>query len=30
MPEGLEKRLTADEFLDLLAFLVSQKDERKP
>jgi len=25
MPEGLEKRVTADEFIDLIAFLVSQK-----
>ena len=28
MPEGLEKKLTADEFVDLIAFLVSQKDVR--
>jgi putative heme-binding domain-containing protein len=28
MPEGLEKRLTADEFVDLIAFLASQKDTR--
>jgi putative membrane-bound dehydrogenase-like protein len=25
MPDGLEKRLTVDEFVDLIAFLVSQK-----
>ena len=25
MPDGLEKRLTTDEFVDLIAFLVSQK-----
>jgi putative heme-binding domain-containing protein len=25
MPDGLEKRLTDQEFLDLLAFLLSQK-----
>jgi putative heme-binding domain-containing protein len=25
MPEGLEKRLSADEFIDLIAFLTSQK-----
>src|SRR5262249_1094174 len=25
MPEGLEKRLTLEEFVDLIAFLVSQK-----
>jgi putative heme-binding domain-containing protein len=24
MPEGLEKRLTAEEFVDLIAYLVSQ------
>jgi putative membrane-bound dehydrogenase-like protein len=28
MPEGLEKRLTADEFVDLIAFLVKQKETR--
>jgi putative heme-binding domain-containing protein len=28
MPEGLEKRLTADEFVDLIAFLASQKQGR--
>jgi hypothetical protein len=28
MPEGLEKRLTVDEFVDLIAFLVSQKETR--
>ncbi len=28
MPEGLEKTLTVDEFVDLIAFLVSQKDNR--
>jgi putative heme-binding domain-containing protein len=26
MPEGLEKRLTTDEFVDLIAFLASQKE----
>ena len=26
MPEGLELRLTADEFIDLIAFLTSQKE----
>jgi putative membrane-bound dehydrogenase-like protein len=30
MPEGLEKRLTEDEFVDLIAFLVSQKQGRGP
>jgi putative membrane-bound dehydrogenase-like protein len=30
MPDGLEKRLTEDEFVDLIAFLVSQKDNRSP
>jgi len=25
MPEGLERPLTMDEFVDLIAFLVSQK-----
>ena len=29
MPEGLEKRLTADEFVDLIAFLAAQKDPRQ-
>jgi putative heme-binding domain-containing protein len=28
MPEGLEKPLSVDEFVDLIAFLVSQKDDR--
>ncbi len=28
MPEGLEKRLSADEFLDLISFLLSQKEAR--
>jgi putative membrane-bound dehydrogenase-like protein len=28
MPEGLEKLLTADEFVDLIAFLASLKDNR--
>jgi putative heme-binding domain-containing protein len=28
MPEGLEKPLTTDEFVDLIAFLVSQKNAR--
>jgi putative heme-binding domain-containing protein len=28
MPEGLEKRFTEDEFVDLIAFLVSQKETR--
>jgi putative heme-binding domain-containing protein len=28
MPEGLEKQLTGDEFVDLIAFLVSLKDTR--
>jgi len=28
MPEGLEKRLTVEEFVDLIAFLVSQKEAR--
>jgi putative heme-binding domain-containing protein len=27
MPEGLEKRFTADEFIDLIAFLMSQKEQ---
>jgi putative membrane-bound dehydrogenase-like protein len=30
MPEGLEKRFTQDEFVDLIAFLMSQKDGRAP
>lgn len=30
MPEGLEKRFTEEEFVDLIAFLVSQKDGRGP
>lgn len=30
MPEGLEQRLTQDEFVDLIAFLVSQKGSRGP
>ncbi len=30
MPEGLEKRFTEDEFIDLIAFLVSQKKNRAP
>jgi putative heme-binding domain-containing protein len=28
MPDGLEKRLTADEFVDLIAFLAGQKQAR--
>ncbi len=28
MPEGLEQRLTADEFVDLIAFLTNQKEKR--
>jgi putative heme-binding domain-containing protein len=28
MPEGLERRFTEDEFVDLIAFLASQKDGR--
>ncbi|HEV3263068.1 MAG TPA: c-type cytochrome [Gemmataceae bacterium] len=28
MPDGLEKRLTTDEFVDLIAFLVSLKETR--
>jgi putative heme-binding domain-containing protein len=28
MPEGLEKRITEEEFVDLIAFLVSQKETR--
>jgi putative heme-binding domain-containing protein len=30
MPDGLEKRFTEDEFIDLIAFLVSQKENRAP
>jgi putative membrane-bound dehydrogenase-like protein len=30
MPEGLEKRFTEDEFIDLIAFLVSQKKNWAP
>jgi putative membrane-bound dehydrogenase-like protein len=30
MPEGLEQRFGADEFVDLIAFLASQKDGRGP
>jgi putative heme-binding domain-containing protein len=30
MPEGLEKRLTEEEFVDLLAFLLSTKEPRRP
>jgi putative heme-binding domain-containing protein len=30
MPEGLEKRFTQDEFVDLIAFLMSQKESREP
>jgi putative heme-binding domain-containing protein len=30
MPEGLEKRLTENEFVDLIAFLVNQKEVRAP
>jgi putative membrane-bound dehydrogenase-like protein len=30
MPEGLEKRFTEEEFIDLVAFLVSQKNGRAP
>jgi hypothetical protein len=28
MPEGLEMRFTEDEFVDLIAFLMGQKDNR--
>ena len=28
MPEGLEKQLSIDEFIDLITFLVSQKETR--
>ena len=30
MPEGLEKRFTEEEFVDLIAFLASQKEARGP
>ena len=30
MPEGFEKRFTQDEFVDLIAFLMSQKEGRGP
>jgi putative heme-binding domain-containing protein len=30
MPEGLEKKLTPDEFVDLIAFLAGQKQRRTP
>jgi putative heme-binding domain-containing protein len=30
MPEGLEKRFTEDELIDLIAFLVGQKEGRAP
>ena len=30
MPDGLEKRLTDGEFLDLLTFLLSEKKPRSP
>ena len=30
MPDGLEKRFTEDEFIDLIAFLASQKEGRAP
>jgi len=30
MPDGLETRLTQDEFVDLIAFLESQKEKRAP
>jgi putative membrane-bound dehydrogenase-like protein len=30
MPEGLEQRFTQDEFVDLIAFLMSQKENRAP
>jgi len=29
-PEGLEKRFTDDEFVDLIAFLMSQQEGRGP
>jgi hypothetical protein len=28
MPDGLEKRFTEDEFVDLIAFLASQRETR--
>jgi hypothetical protein len=28
MPEGLEKRLTEDEFVDLISYLASLKEQR--
>jgi putative heme-binding domain-containing protein len=30
MPEGLEMRFTQDEFIDLIAFLMSRKESREP
>jgi hypothetical protein len=30
MPEGLEKRFTEEEFVDLIAFLGSQTEGRGP
>ena len=30
MPDGLGKRFTEEEFVDLIAFLVSLKDDRAP
>jgi hypothetical protein len=30
MPEGLEKRLTEEEFVDLVAFLASLKQSPSP
>jgi putative membrane-bound dehydrogenase-like protein len=30
MPEGLEKRLTPEEFVDLIAFLASRKERKSP
>ena len=30
MPEGLERRLTEEEFVDLIAFLASLKESRSP
>ena len=30
MPDGLEKRFSEEEFVDLIAFLVSQKEGRAP
>jgi hypothetical protein len=30
MPEGLEKRFSEAEFIDLIAFLASQKEGRGP